>query len=248
MGYRYAGGATLALDAVSLELSPGEVLGVVGGSEAGKSTLCLVAAGLAPGSIGGELIGRVRVEGQTAIVFQDPGDQLSRTAPTVWEEVAFGPRNQAVPLGELIERTAGSLDTVGIAELASRDPARLSGGQAQLVAIAGALAMRPQYLLLDEPTAQLDPQGTLLLAGAIDRLAGSGVALLITEQKTDLLQRVCHRIIVLDAGRFVMGGPAADVLADPRLPGFGVAEPSDVRMRRLVSEAGLDPDVLRAVA
>jgi energy-coupling factor transport system ATP-binding protein len=240
-GYRYAGGDRLALRDVSLEVDDGDVLGVAGPSGAGKSTLCLVAAGLAPRVVGGELSGRRSAEGEVGIAFQNPATQLIGVAETVYEEVAFGASNLGVALPELITRVEEALQALEIAELASREPARLSGGQQQLVAIAGLLAMRPAHLVLDEPTAQLDPAGTRLVADALRRLAGSGVAILVTEQKTDLLLEMCGRVIVLDAGAVALDGMAAEVLADARLRSLGVAEPASLRLRRLAAERGLDP-------
>jgi energy-coupling factor transporter ATP-binding protein EcfA2 len=111
----------------------------------------------------------------------------------------------------------------------------------QLVAIAGLLAMRPAHLILDEPTAELDPAGSALVGEAIRRLAAEGRPILIAEQRTDLLAEVCDRVVLLGEGRVVLEGPAAEVLADPRLRERGVAEPAAVRLRRRVAEAGLDP-------
>jgi energy-coupling factor transporter ATP-binding protein EcfA2 len=117
------------------------------------------------------------------------------------------------------------------------------------VAIAGLLALRPQHLVLDEPTAQLDPAGTHLVADAISRLAADGGSILVTEQKTDLLAAICTRVAVLDGGRVAIAGPAESVLADERLPGLGVSEPSSVRLRRALAAAGIDePRVAAALA
>jgi energy-coupling factor transporter ATP-binding protein EcfA2 len=258
--YRYAGGSGAALADVELSLAPGEVVGIVGANEAGKSTLCLVAAGLAPATIGGRLEGSVSVDGlETAtarpfelaqrcgILFQNPVTQLSGTAPSVWEEVAFGPRNLALPLAEVVERVEAAMAAMGIVELAERDPARLSGGQAQLVALASVLALRPAYLILDEPTSQLDPQGTRLVGEALAGLvASSGVGVLLTEHKTDLLWRLAGRVAVLDAGRVVALGPAPEVLADERLPAWGVEPPARVRLARAAALAGVSLPELAA--
>ena len=109
----------------------------------------------------------------------------------------------------------------------------------QLVAMAGLLAMRPRHLVLDEPTAQLDPAGTRLVGDAVERLAADGTSILIVEQKTDLLARVTSRVVVLDAGRIALDGPARDVLEDPRLEDLGVPVPAEVRLRRALIAAGL---------
>jgi energy-coupling factor transporter ATP-binding protein EcfA2 len=251
--YRYAGAGGSSLRDVNLELQPGDAVGIVGANEAGKSTLCLVASGLAPATIQGRLEGRVEIDGlvttsarpselaqRCGIHFQNPVTQLSGTSPTVWEEIAFGPRNLGLSLSEVVERVAEANRILGIEDLASRDPARLSGGQAQLVALAGVLAMRPAYLLLDEPTSQLDPQGTRLVGDALAALVRGGqVGVLIAEHKTDLLDRICTRVGVLRAGQLVRHGPAVDVLEDPQLVDWGVEPPSRVRLAGAAAEAGV---------
>ena len=131
-------------------------------------------------------------------------------------------------MAETVERTREAMAPLRIERSRLRDPARLSGGQAQLVAIASLLAMRPRHVILDEPTAQLDPAGTRLVGEALRQLAAGGTSLLIAEHKTDLLDGVCSRIIAIDGGRIALDGPAGDVLADPRLEAIGVEPPSRV--------------------
>ena len=257
VGYRYAGARSPALLDVDLELSDGVVVGVVGASEAGKTTLCLVASGLAPRTVGGQIRGTVTLDGEdidgwpmhriserVAIGFENPTTQLSQVASTVFEEIAFGPMNLGLPANEVVARTWDAMDSLRIEDLAERDPRRLSGGQQQLVAMAGLLAMRPEHLVLDEPTAQLDPAGTRLVADAVAALAADGASILIAEQKTDLLAEVADRVVVLGAGRVLLEGPAADVLSDSRLAEAGVAEPSAVRLLRSAESSGLDPALL----
>src|SRR2546427_686015 len=252
VSYRYAGATRASLRDISLTLRDGEVLGVVGRSEAGKSTLCLVASGLAPRTLGGTLSGRLLIDGtdtaarpmyemasDVAIGFQNPGTQLSGVATTAYEEVAFGPMNLGIARDEVLRRTESSIDALAIRVLSDRDPDRLSGGQQQLVAIAGLLALAPRHLILDEPTAQLDPAGTRLVSDAIRRLAAGGASILIVEQKVDLLAGVCDRVLALDEGRLTLEGPAESILADPTLHALGGAEPSPVRLRRLASEADI---------
>ena len=257
VSYRYVGATRASLRDLSLTLRDGEVLGVVGRSEAGKSTLCLVASGLAPRTLGGTLSGRLLIDGadtagramhemasDVAIGFQNPGTQLSGVATTVYEEVAFGPMNLGIGRDEVLRRTESSIDALAIRVLSDRDPDRLSGGQQQLVAIAGLLALAPRHLILDEPTAQLDPAGTRLVSEAIRRLATGGASILIVEQKLDLLAGVCDRVLALDEGRLTLEGPAESILADPTLHALGVAEPSPVRLRRLATEAGIPAEAI----
>jgi energy-coupling factor transporter ATP-binding protein EcfA2 len=257
VGYRYAGYATQVLRDIDLTLEDGEIVGVVGANESGKSTLSLVASGLAPGSIGGALSGTLSIDGRdmagqplhefstrVGIGFQNPATQLSGVTGSVFEEIALGPMNLGLPAREAVERTTSALATLGIEPLAEREPRRLSGGQAQLVVIASLLAMRPAHLVLDEPTAQLDPEGTRLVGNALRGLAASGTALLIVEHKTDLLDGLCSRVLVLDDGQIAVDGPADDVLADPRLEQLGVEPPSRIRLARAFQAGGLDPAML----
>jgi energy-coupling factor transporter ATP-binding protein EcfA2 len=254
VGYRYAGAREPSLLGIDLELPDGAVVGLVGPSEAGKTTLCLVTSGLAPRTVGGQIRGRISLDGEDTdgwpmhrlsqrigIGFQNPTTQLSQVASTVFEEVAFGPMNLAVARDEVVARTWSALESLAIVALAERDPRHLSGGQQQLVAMAGLLAMRPQHLVLDEPTAQLDPAGTRMVADAISRLASEGASILVAEQKTDLLADVASEVVVLSEGRVALTGPADQVLADPRLTALGVAEPAAVRLRRVALSAGVDP-------
>lgn len=251
--YRYAGARSNALDDVDLELSAGSVLGVVGPNESGKSTLCLVASGLAPVVVAGRLSGSVTIDGRETIemrphelaqrcgiLFQNPQAQLSGTASTVFEELAFGPRNLGLPLATVIARVEASLDALGIAALADRDPARLSGGQAQLVALAAIFALGPDFLILDEPTSQLDPQGTRLVGEALLSLVRANrTAILVVEHKTALLDQLADRVVVVDEGRLVREGPTAEVLGDPALAELGVEPPPRVRVRSALAGAGL---------
>jgi energy-coupling factor transport system ATP-binding protein len=249
--YAYAGTKATVLEGIDLDVEPGRVVAVVGPNESGKTTLCLVAAGLAPAAIGGRLTGSVVLDGQETatlkpyeaaqrcgILFQNPATQLSGTSATVWEELAFGPRNLGLTIDEVAERVEGAMTTLQIGGLAERDPHRLSGGQAQLVALASVVALRPSMLVLDEPTSQLDPAGTRLVGDALARLAESGTAVLLVEHKTGLVERVADQVVLLVGGRVETVGPAATVLADPRLDEFGVDPPPSARITRALAAAG----------
>jgi energy-coupling factor transport system ATP-binding protein len=255
--YAYAGTSRQVLASVDLDVEAGRVVAVVGPNEAGKSTLCLVAAGLAPIAIGGRLEGSVLLAGEETaglaaheaaqrcgILFQNPATQLSGTTATVWEEIAFGPRNLGLDVGAIVERVDGAMATLGIVDLAARDPQRLSGGQAHLVALASVLALRPSLLVLDEPTSQLDPAGTRLVGKALSRFAAeNGTAVLLVEHKTGLVARIADEVAVLVAGRIVERGPTARILADPALEAHGVDPPSAVRIARAVAADGRSGDL-----
>ena len=253
VSYRYAGYAKSVIHDVDLALHDGEIVGLVGPNEAGKSTVCLVASGLAPASVRGTLTGGLWIDGipmagrpihelaeRVVIGFQDPATQRSGIAATVFEEVAQGPMNLGLPVAETLARTRRALATLRLEDLAGRHPARLSGGQTQLVAIAGLLAMGSRHVILDEPTALLDPEGTQLVAEALRVLAGTGTALLVAEHKTDLLDGLCGRVAVIVDGRMVRDGPTSAVLGDERLGSWGVAAPSRIGLARALDGTGID--------
>lgn len=219
VSYRYPGYRRLAIEGVDLRIGDGEVVGLVGLNEAGKSTTCLVASGLAPASIGGELTGEVLIDGvslrgrrthqlaeQVGIVFANPAGQLSGVSGTVFEEVALGPVNLGLPVVKTVARVRAALAAVGIDDLAERRPDRLSGGQTQLVAIASMLALRPRVLILDEPVAELDPDGRRLVGEVLRSLAVAGTSLLVAEHDLDLLHAIGARLVTMGGGR--IGAPA----------------------------------------
>jgi energy-coupling factor transport system ATP-binding protein len=250
--YTYAGATAPVLHDIDLEVERGQVLGIVGPNDSGKSTLCLVAAGLAPNVIGGRLDGTVEVDGvdvrglrpfevaqRTGVLFQNPQTQLSGTTATVFEEVAFGPRNLGLPIGQLVDRVEWALDAVGIADLAARDPQRVSGGQAQLIALASILALQPIVLVLDEPTSQLDPAGTRLVTDRLGRIAAeTGAAILIVEHKASVLARVANDVLALDGGRIAARG-GIELLSRVDVIASGVQPPAATAIARAAADAGV---------
>lgn len=252
VGYRYAGATSDSLHGISFELNAGSVTGLVGAAEAGKSTLCLVLGGLAPRVIRGDFRGSMAIDGedvtgwplhritqQVVVGLQDPAGQLSMVAETVYEEVAFGVANLGPSRDEVMDRVESALRLLGLGELASRDPRGLSGGQQQLVVLAGLLAMRPRHLILDEPLAHLDARSTELLMAAIADVAAAGTAVLMAEQRTEVLADHAESIVVIAGGDLVRVGPTVDVLADPAVLALGVAEPPGMRLGRLLAGAGM---------
>ncbi len=250
-----------ALGPLELAVDHGEVVGLMGPNEAGKTTLGLVLSGMAPAVVGGVLDGSLEIDGtdtrgqpahelaqRVGYVAQNPATQLSHLSRTVYEEVALGPMNLGLSRDEIVERVDDALARLGIEELALRDPRRLSGGQAQLVAIASLLAMRPSHLVLDEPTSQLDPAGSRLVRRALAELVRQGAALVLIEHKADLMDGLCRRIVVLDHGRIVLDDAADAVFGHPDFLRLGLVPPARVRLHRLGASAGvtLDPQRLAA--
>jgi energy-coupling factor transport system ATP-binding protein len=260
VSYRYPGYRNEVLHDIDLRLDDGEIVGLVGPNEAGKSTLCLVVSGLAPASIGGTVRGEAMIDGEpttgwsthqlaerVVVGFQNPNTQRSGIAATVFEEIALGPMNLGLDVPETVERTREAIALLRLEPIIRRDPTRLSGGQAQLVGIASLLAMRPRHVILDEPTAQLDPAGTRLVGEALRSLAASGTSLLIAEHKTDLLDGLCSRIVALDGGRIVRDGPPATVFDDPGLIELGVEPPARTRLSRALTAGGFDASIVTAL-
>jgi energy-coupling factor transporter ATP-binding protein EcfA2 len=211
--YRYAGASGPALRSASLEVGDGEIVGLVGPNEAGKSTTCLVASGFAPASIGGELTGAVVLDGhalphgpaelagRTALLLADGSTQRTGMTATVLDEIAFGPVNLGLEVGESLERVRWAMAVLDIDDLAERDPARLSGGEARLVTIASILAMRPRLLVLDEPVGELDTDGRARLAGALNGLAYDGTSILVAEHDPAFLVAIGARLVNVRDGR-----------------------------------------------
>jgi cobalt/nickel transport system ATP-binding protein len=230
LAFAYPDG-TPALAGVDLSVLPGERLAVLGPNGAGKTTLALGACGALDDvhgvvRVGGEVLGRRELRRRVGIVFQDPDDQLFM--PTVEADVAFGPAKQGLRGEELRARVDEALDAVRATELAARAPHSLSAGERRRVAIAGVLACRPDVLVLDEPTAALDPAGRREL---LDVLVSLRLALLLITHDLPYALELCPRAVVLDRGQLVADGATREVLADD---GF-------MRAHRLELPAGFNP-------
>jgi cobalt/nickel transport system ATP-binding protein len=233
LSYRYAAGPT-ALDTLSFQLCRGESLGLVGPNGAGKTTLFLCLSGVLKvpcGSIG--VVGldpavpsqRKQLPAKVGIIFQNSDDQLFHT--TVLDDVAFGPLNLGCRAEDVRQRVAQALALVGAEGLQERVPQHLSGGEKRRVALAGVLAMRPEILLLDEPSMYLDPRGRRELIRLLPTLPGSRI---IASHDLEMILETCSRVLVLDGGRLVADGRAREVLADARLmEAHGLEVPHSLR-------------------
>lgn len=216
-------GDHVALDGVSLHVAPGESVLVTGVSGCGKSTLARCLNGLIPHTIPADLMGRVLVDGHdtlassvaglstsVGLVFQNPSTQLFNL--TVEEEIAFGPRNLGMDERQVAGRVAWAMDATGMAAMRGRRVQALSGGEQQRLAIAAVLAMGSRLLVLDEPTANLDVQGTRDVVSTLTRLnAEEGITILIIEHRLGSVARLAHRTIIMDRGRIVADGPTDEV-------------------------------------
>ena len=263
LAVRYPDAASAAPDGVSFSVGPGEVVLILGPSGSGKSTLALSLNGLIPHAIPADIRGSVLIDGRdttqatvaelspsVAMVFQDPDAQI--VTSTVFDEVAFGPENLALPVHEVLSRAEAALRRVGLWERRDDNPDRLSGGGRQRLAIATALAMGSGLLVLDEPTANLDPQGIDDVAAALANVVESGdSSIVLVEHNLDAMVELVSRVIVLDAnGHLVADGNTDAVLRGraAELSALGVWLPVSALAALRLRAAGyaLDPLPLTA--
>ena len=240
LGFSYGPGAQ-ALDGVSLEVPARATTAIVGQTGSGKSTLLRLLCGLDAADAGSLTVcginaatkrGRRQVRRAVGYVMQHPERQLF--AQTVAEDVAFGPRNQGLSATEVERRVAHALDLVGLADRRDASPFELSGGQQRLAAIAGVLAMEPELLVLDEPTAGLDPRGRARLRALMADLAAHGVTLLQVTHSMEDAARADH-VVVLDQSRVLAAGTPAEVFCpanEPQLTAVGLGLPRPLTYAR----------------
>ena len=224
--FRYPTGGPV-LKGISLHIAAGERVAILAGGGGGKTTLARWLAGLLPEGIVAAQSGEVRLDGKSLsnwpaaeraaavqYVGQVPAQQLSGAAFTVAEEIAFGPCNLGLPPADIRARVAETLAFCNLEALAQRDPFTLSGGEQQRLSIAAALAMRPRVLVLDEPTANLDPESRANLIAQLARLPAE-VTIVVCEVALRPTLAIAQRFLLLHAGEIVADGSAHHVLANP---------------------------------
>ena len=212
-----------ALKGVSLKIEKGEMVALLGKNGAGKSTLFLHLNGIYEPDEGKVFIdgeelkydkkSLLKFRQKVGIVFQNPDDQIF--APTVEEDVAFGPMNLGLSMEEVQDRVEEALERVGMSGFEKTAPHHLSGGQKQRVAIAGILAMKPEIMVLDEPTAGLDPQGVTNLVKLLKELNDEGITIVISTHEVDLVPDYANRVFVLVGGELIAEGTPKDIFSQP---------------------------------
>ena len=243
--------SAVALNDVSLTIEDGELIGLLGHTGSGKTTLVQHLNGLIKPTSGRVVVdgldltqkgvSLLEVRKKVGLVFQYPEYQLFEE--TVAKDIAFGPRNMGLDAEEIDRRVRGAMLQVGLNydEVAERSPFELSGGQMRRVAIAGVLAMRPRVLILDEPTAGLDPAGRNSILQMIrDLHAAGGLTVIMVSHSMDDVARFTERLIVFDHSHVVMDGTPAEVFSQPeKLCGIGLAVPQATRIAMALKARGI---------
>lgn len=216
---------TEALNNVNLKVDKGDIVALLGKNGAGKSTLFLHFNGiLRPDNgeiiIDGEKLkydkkSLIKFRQKVGLVFQNPDDQIF--APSVEEDVAFGPLNLKLPMEEVQKRVHEALERVGMVGFEKKAPHHLSGGQKKRVAIAGILAMKPEIMVFDEPTAGLDPKGASKIINLLKELNEQGITIIISTHDVDLVPQYANRVYVLHEGEIIGDGTARDIFSNKEL-------------------------------
>ncbi len=255
LSYKYPGYSRLVLNDISLEVQRGEFVGIVGPNGAGKSSLCYALAGFIPHFYCGSLKGTVEVAGKiiadttlgelagsVGMVVQNPFNQITGARFTVLEEVAFGLENLGIPRDQIVPRVEETLALVGLQGFEERSPFALSGGQQQRLAIASVIAMRPDVLILDEPTSQLDPVGTRDVFAALHSLTQTGMTtVVLVEHKLEWIASFATRVIAMVDAKILADGNPLEVLVDPHIQEVGVGATRYTQAARLAQRRGLIP-------
>ena len=259
VSYVYSAGTPFevrALDDVCIEIKENTVTGIIGHTGSGKSTLVGMFNGLVKPSSGRVLldgediwakpkeIGKVRYK--VGLVMQYPEYQLFED--TVWEDIAYGPKNMGLDGEEIKKRVAEAAELVGLdREVLSKSPFDLSGGQKRRAAIAGVMAMRPEVLVLDEPSAGLDPAGRNSIFEAIGRYAdATGAAVIIVSHSMDDMAKYCEELVVMSRSKVAMCGKRHEVFSrGEELEAIGLGVPQMTRLVMLLRQNGVDisPDI-----
>jgi len=233
--FTYAGANAPSMESVSLSVEKGEFVILTGPSGCGKTTFCRCLNGLIPNFYSGELRGDIFVDEvnvsekstpelsrHIGFVFQNPENQLFSLS--VERDVAFGLENLGVPEEEALARVKWAMKSTGIENLRNKAPYELSGGQQQRAAIAGVLAMKPNIIVLDEPTSFLDPKSAEDIIGVIAQLNREyRITTILVEHRLDIVSRYANRVIIMDQGKVVLDGAPSEVYGDKaRLIGIGL--------------------------
>lgn len=248
--YKSGPQTTTALENINLTINDGEMLALIGHTGSGKSTLAQHLNGLLEPSSGRVLLNgedineksekRRQLRFKIGLVFQYPEHQLFEE--TVFKDIAFGPKNMGLSNDEIEKRVRDAMARVGLVfdEMKDRSPFELSGGQMRRVALAGVLAMQPSVLVLDEPTAGLDPSARDFLLSDIKRLNDEGTTVVLISHAMDDVAKLATRVAVLERGRLVMEGTTKEIFTQQeKLSKMGLDIPETYKLQKLLAEQGM---------
>lgn len=249
--YSYPLAKKPAVQNLNLRIERGKFYGVIGENGAGKTTLGAILRGFAPSFYKGELKGEVLVEGKNiseyggelstkiGYVFQNPFTQISGVKDTVFEEVAYGLENFGVAVEEIERRVVDVMKMTDIISLAEKNPYDLSGGQMQRVALASVIVLQPDILIIDEPTSQLDPEGTESVFKIIRKLKEEHKTVILIEHKIDLIAEYADEVLVFKDSSMIAEGPKEKILSDMSLSEQGAALPQVAILGSRLKKMGL---------
>lgn len=235
LSYQYPTGREKVLHNINLTIESGKFYAFVGVNGGGKTTLCNVIRGFIPHFFKGEISGEVLIDGKdvrdwdtsdlaqkVGFVFQNPFTQISGVKETVFDEIAFGLENLGVEVSVIRQKVQEIISLLGIGYIQDKNPNELSGGQKQRVALASIIVMKPEILIFDEPTSQLDPQGTEEIFKAIDIMKKKGKTIILVEHKIELIAEYADYVVVLQDGQIKRQGRTEDVLSHEDTQDFGI--------------------------
>ena len=251
--YRYPNTDKPALDDVNLTIPKGDFVGIVGANGAGKTSLCYALSGFIPHFFKGKWSGEVHVAGfnvvetplgsvmsKVGLVFQNPFNQITGARYTVREEIAFGLENLGIPRHVMIPRVEKVLNQMGLENLAERSPFELSGGQQQRLAIASVIVMQPEVLILDEPTSQLDPMGTIEVFSSLqDLIAEENTTIVLATHKVEWLAVFAKKVAILEKGNLIDINSPQKVLTRPDLSTLGISATRYTQAADLARQRGI---------
>lgn len=253
VSYKYPTSKSEVLTNVSFSVEKGEFCSIIGSNGSGKTTICNALRGFIPSFFKGELKGEIIIDGKNindysegelaskvGFVFQNPFIQISGVKDTVYEEVAYGLENLGIEVEEIHKRVENMLKFLQIEYLKDKNPMALSGGQKQRIALASILVMEPDVLIIDEPTSQLDPQGTEEVFETIKLMKEMGKTIILVEHKIELIAQHSDKIVVMNKGKKVMDGNSKEILSNKKLLEYNTYIPQYAMLGLRLKEEGMD--------
>ena len=259
VSFRYSKDQNYVLHDITFNVKKGEFLGISGPSGSGKSTLCLMMNGIIPKTIEGEFSGEIYIDGEDiaekeiyeiseklGLILQNPESQLF--SMTVEEELAFGPENLGIKREEIGDRISWALKLVGMERFRDAFPYQLSGGEKQKIAIASLLTMKPEILVLDEPTSNLDPKSRIEIFKIVQKLNKRGMTVVVVEHETNFISSA-DKILILNEGEIVRYGTPKEIFREADfLKGIGIRVPEIVEFSNYLLKDGYIDDIFLSVS